>query len=369
MNASMQYANLSEEQLFFLKQLLDTHSPSGNEFQLVQLLQKHISPYCQTITDSIGNLYLRTGENAGMKVMITAHSDEVGFQVVFIDKNGLVYVRSIAGVDSQTIPGSPVIAITKEKDVFGVIGKKPPHILESKEAELTPHIYELWVDFGFTSDKEASNYLKCGDYITFHSNSQFTANGRRVISKAIDNKISVFVLAEVIKAVTKRHLPLDVIGVATAQEELGYRGAVVATNRVRPDVAFCLDVGIATDIPNISNQRFGSFLMGAGVGIDINANCNEVLVDSLIHVANNNQIAYQRTVGYKPNGSTEACVIQLANIGVPTANLSIPCRYLHSLVEMCDLFDVAAAIRLLENALEKLCYMKKTDFFLFGVKD
>ena len=350
---------ITESQLDFLMEILGTISPSGCEGELISLLQKRLYDYCEFETDSIGNLYMWISKAYQAPIiMITAHADEVGFQVTHIDKNGFVFFRAVASPDAQTIPGSEVVALTKTGKLFGVIGKKSPHVLESKERDKALNIYDLWIDFGFDSEEEAVQHIECGDYIALFSTPKITCNRKRITSKALDNKISVFILAEVIKNLSKKNLPLNIVGVATAQEELGCRGSIVAANRIKPDVAFIIDVGIATDIPNMSKQKYGTFELGKGVGLIRNADNNENLINMLTKVARENDIPYQKTIGYRPTGGTESAAIQLAKDGIATANLSIPNRYMHSLVEMCDLRDVESAIALLEA--ECLHYLKET---------
>lgn len=357
---------LTDEQLSILKELLLTNSPSGCEKQTIQFLNRQLSPACDTFTDALGNLYIRHGNSHGLKVMVTAHADEVGFQVVFIDKNGFVYARLIAGVDAQTIPGSVVVSVNSQISITGVIGKKSPHVLEGDEKKSLPKIWDLWIDFGFDSDAEAGQYIKCGDYLVLQSSLYTSINGNKIISKALDNKIGLFIMLEVFRRLSGTSLPIDLTGVATVQEELGSRGAFVAANRVKPDIAICLDVGVATDIPSMQNQRFGSFELGKGPGLVYNADNNELLVKSLIKTAERESIPYQQTTGFRPSGGTELYMVRMADLGIATANISIPNRYMHSLVEMCDLSDVASAIELLYAELFELSTYNKDDFCLFS---
>lgn len=360
---------LGTKQILFLKDILQTNSPSGCEGQIVSLLRECMGAFCEMETDTIGNLYMWANKSAeGMAVMISAHADEVGFQVTHIDREGFIYFRSVASVDPQTIPGSKVIALTKNRELHGVIGKKCPHVLEGKERDKPLNIQDLWIDFGFESKEEATQYIECGDYITLASELKMTSNGKRIISKALDNKICVFILAEVIKRLSKKNFPLNIVGVATTQEELGCRGCIVAANRIKPDIAFCLDVGIATDVPSMSKQKFGTLDLGKGVGIIRNADNNEVLTNTLIETAKKNEIPYQKTIGYSSTGGTESAFIQLTKDGVATANISIPNRYMHSLVEMCDLRDVECAIELLVAEINTLREYNRNDFELYNVK-
>lgn len=159
---------LDSKQVELLFEILHTNSPSGCEHQIVNILRKHMSEYCDVKTDVIGNLYMEVGYRQGLTVMISAHSDEVGLQVVYIDKAGFVYVRNVASIDKQTIPGNIVVALTSYGEIRGVIGKKSPHIIENKDKDIVPNIGDLWIDFGFESDEEAKQYIQIGDYVSLY---------------------------------------------------------------------------------------------------------------------------------------------------------------------------------------------------------
>lgn len=344
---------LTIEQILSLKEILDTKSPSGCEQQASNWMRKQVSSFCSVEADSIGNLYMYTGDEGinSFRVMITAHADEVGFQVTDVDERGYIYVRKIAGLDSQTVPGTIVVAVTKNGEIEGVFGKKSPHVVSGKEREKVLNIEDLWIDFGFESKDEALNHIEVGDYITAQAHTIITNNGKRIVAKALDNKVGLFILSEVLKYLSQQRLQIQVVGVATTQEELGCRGSKIAANRVNPDIAFCLDVGIATDIPYMNLRKYGNFELGAGVGIVRNADNSDFLTQMLKNTAEINKITYQQTIGYQPTGGTESSVVQLAMRGIPTANISIPNRYMHSVVEMCDLRDVESAISLLTKCI------------------
>lgn len=351
---------IATEQLDFLREILGTSSPSGCEGELTSLLKMRMSSFCEIETDAIGNLYMWVcKDDQAPTIMITAHADEVGFQVTHIDSNGFVYFRAVASPDIQIIPGNQVVALTKKGKIYGVIGKKSPHVQDNKEREKSLSISDLWIDFGFESQIDAAQNIECGDYITLYSEPRLTNNKKRITSKAIDNKICVFILTEIVKKLNTYKIPLNIVCIATVQEELGCRGSIVAANRINPDIAFVLDVGIATDIPNMSKQKYGIFELGKGVGIIRNADNNEFITNILTEVAKANNVPYQKIIGYRPTGGTESSTIQLAKNGIPTANLSIPNRYMHSLVEMCDLRDIESAINLLVASIVTFSELEK----------
>jgi len=335
----------------FLKTLLATQSPSSAEQEMTEVVREYVKDFCETETDVMGNLYLHIGNPKGRRVMITAHCDEVGFQVVHIDDNGLAYVRKIGGIDRQTLLGTPVAVMGRKGKVQGVFGKKSPHLQTEKDKGATPELEEMWIDMGFTSRSEALEYVSIGDYVTATAPTQLLNDGRRITAKALDNKVSVFVMVEAMRELSAQQLPFSLTAVCTTQEEIGSRGAMVAANRIKPDMAFCLDVGTATDIPSVKKQARGDIRLGRGPLLYRNADNNADLLSKMIEAAEKNDIPYQMGVGSRISGGTETSHIQTLGSGIATVNLSIPNRYMHSTVEMCDMGDVENTIRLLTATL------------------
>jgi len=338
----------------FLQSLLRTQSPSSAEGEMTAAVNDYAKTFCSTETDVMGNLYLRLGRDDGRRVMITAHCDEVGFQVVHVDDNGLAYVRKVGGIDRQTLLGSPVVVMRRDGKVAGVFGKKSPHLQTEKDKGSTPELEEMWIDMGFTSRQEALEHIAIGDFATATAPTQLLNNGKRITGKALDNKIGVFVMTEVMRQLADKRLPISLTAVCTTQEEIGSRGAVVAARRISPALAFCLDVGTATDIPSVKKQARGDVRLGRGPLLYRNADNNGDLLRLLTETAETNAIPYQMGVGSKISGGTETSHIQTLGGGIATANLSIPNRYMHSAVEMCDMDDVGNAIRLLTSTIIQL---------------
>lgn len=354
---------LCDSQIINLFKLLLTNSPSGLESSVSEYLKERIGEKCDIYTDVIGNTYMHCGTCDGLKIMLSSHCDEVSFQVTEIDPKGFVYFRRVASPDRQTVCGERIIVVKKGKQLIGVVGKKSPHVMQEAEALQVPDFNNLWIDFGFSSDVEASKYISIGDYLVPFSEPILSSDNSKIISKALDNKISVFILSEVMNMLAMEKLPFSVTSVATVQEEVGCRGAIIASQQIHPDIAFCLDVGIATDIPSMKKMNeYGHLNLGMGPGININPENNPILVSLLNDVAKENKIKIQRTIGYRPVRGTETGHIQLSNRGVATALISIPNRYMHSPVEMCDLSDVNNAIKLLYKTIKKIEQCNITGF-------
>lgn len=329
-------------------------SPSGNESEATAIIQDFIkNDYC-TETDLLGNLYVYSESLHSNSLMITAHIDEVGFQITRVNDNGLAYVRKLGEPDRLTLAGSSLQVCGKSNKLIGVFGKIAPHLQNSSEKNQVIDLNSLWVDFGFISKNEALQYINVGDYLGIAPNFRFDITGKSCVSKGLDNKFGAFILAVSLKRLTRLNLPVKKFtAVFTTQEELGYRGAILASQRLKPSKSICIDVGFATDIPSMGSQTSVSeFYLHHGPGLCIAPDNNIEFSRELIDMATEKSIPYQISTSYKPVSGTETAHIQLSGIGVATAHISIPNRYMHSAVEMCSLEDAYYTIQLLSEYLK-----------------
>ena len=183
-------------------------------------------------TDVMGNAYgVLSGSENGKKIMVEAHADEIGFQVIHIDESGFLYVRCNGGIDEQCVPGSQVEIVTRSGErVLGVIGKKPIHLMSSDDRKHTLKLNQLWIDTGLDVDEVKLN-ISVGDTVVLMPNLQWLGKNR-ISGRGLDNKLGVYTIIKVIKQLAQEHtLPNTIIGVATVQEEVGSRGAAVAGYR------------------------------------------------------------------------------------------------------------------------------------------
>lgn len=345
--------NFSKEELKFLDDLMHSVSPSGKEGEAAAIIQNFLQDYYITETDILGNLYVYSGSLHPQPLLITAHIDEIGFQITRVNDNGLAYVRKLGESDRQTLAGTLLQVCGKSNYLIGLFGKIAPHLQNSSERNQVIDTDSLWVDFGFVSKDEAFHYIDIGDYLGIAPNFRFDITGKSCISKGLDNKFGAFVLAISLK----RLACLDIfdgkfVAVFTTQEELGYRGAILASQRLKPSKCICIDVGFATDIPSMRNQTsISEFYLHHGPGLCIAPDNNFELTQELIEIASQKAIPYQISTSYKPVTGTETARIQLAGSGVVSAHISIPNRYMHSAVEMCSLIDAHYTINLLTEYL------------------
>ena len=341
----------NKESLDFLERFMKCSSPSGYEVEAAKCYREYLKPYCAEVRgDVLGNSIAVLNPKAKFKVMLAGHYDEIGFQIVYISDEGLLYFRPNGGIDKLNIPASEVDILTPKGRVPGVIGKKPIHLLKESERNQAVELTDMWIDIGASSRAEAEKLVSIGDPVAERANFRML-NKNRFISKGTDDKIGAFVVAETMKALSKRKLNVAVYGVGTVQEEVGLRGSHASAFGVDPDVGFAIDVGFATDIPDIPKKIWGDITLGNGPALSRSCDNNPVLGEFIRKVAKTKRIPYQESVAHRATGGTDTASIQLTRAGVATALLSMPNRYMHSMVEMCDLRDAEAAVKLLTESI------------------
>ena len=334
----------------FLKALIEAPSPSGYEQPVQKVFREYIRNYVDEVkTDVLGNTsgYIRGRAKNRFTVMLAGHCDEVGFMVKYIDDNGYAYFASIGGVDDQLLPGKRVWIHSTKGPRMGVVGRKPIHLLDPKDREKVVQIHNLFIDFGARNKKEAEASVKIGDPITFAVGLE-RLMGDRIVSRGFDDKVGSFVVAEVLRRIgEKKQRPrCGVYGVSTVQEEVGLRGATTSAYQIQPDVGIAVEVGHASDYPEMDKKRVGEYKLGAGPIIARGANINPRVYDLLVEAARKMKIAVQILGAPRATG-TDANVIQLSRKGVATGLVSVPLRYMHTPAEVLSLDDLEATSELL----------------------
>lgn len=338
----------------FLESLLRVNSVSGFEHQAGKLFIDYIAPYvASTDTDTMGNCYANMinecGEKKKLKILLEAHIDEIGFQVIYIDDNGYVYIRQNGGVDVQCIPGSQVVVrASSGEEIPGIIGKTPMHLTSPDERNKNIDLHTLWIDTGLSPD-EARSKISVGDAVSWKPNMVYLSD-KRISSKGLDNKVGVYIISQVMRRLSEcKEAHCQVCGVASVQEEVGHRGAIICGYNSNPDIAICIDVDFATDVPDCPKSKYGDISLGKGVVIHRSID-NTIPMTFLIEdIAKGTNVRHQISARPVPVGGTNAIVLQQARSGIKTVSLGIPCRYMHTPVEVCDLDDINAAVDLLYN--------------------
>ena len=345
---------LNASSLKFFDELMRTSGPSGFEIPCAAVFRKRLEPFADELyVDVTGNSIAILNPDSPFRIMLAGHYDEIGFQVVYITDEGLVTFRAVGGIDKVTLPGLEVDILTATGKVPGVIGRKPIHLQTPKERETVMEINDLWIDIGAESRSEAEKLISIGDPVAFRVNyARFGKN--RVMSKGLDDKIGAFVIAEAFRLLSERDCKLGVYAVGTVQEELGLRGAKTCSFAIDPQAAIAVDVGFATDVPGVEKKQWGDVTLGGGPIICRNADINPVLYSRLISAAKKGKIPVQIEAGHRASGGTDTAQIQLSRAGVATALVSIPNRYMHTPVEMCDLRDAENAAKLIADTISSL---------------
>ena len=340
----------------FLKRLVEAPSPSGYERPAVRVYRDYVKLYADEVTvDTLGNASaVLAGQGKGPRVMLSGHCDEVGFMVQYIDEQGFIFFSSIGSIDLHLVPGHRVRIHTRNESIPGVIGRKPIHLMEAEERKKVASITELYIDIGAKDKKEVEEQVMVGDPVTLDVGLEKLKNDL-ICSRALDDKIGSFAVAEILRMAREEGNPFhgQLISVATVQEEIGVRGAVTSTYHHKPDLGIAVDVGFATDQPGVEKKKVGDFSIGKGPIIARGANINPIVFDLLIKAAREEGIPYQIEGAPRSTG-TDASVMQLSRRGVASALVSIPCRYMHTPVEVVSLHDLENTTRLLLAFIKKL---------------
>ena len=340
--------------LKFFEELLKTIGPSGYEEEPAGVFRKYMEKFCDRVdTDVLGNTIGVLNPDAPFKVMLVGHYDEIGFQVTHITEDGYIWFRPNGGIDKLNVPASEVEIRTAKGVVHGVIGKKPIHLLSEAERDRAVKLEDMWIDIGTENRKETEKLVSIGDPIALKRNVAMLGKNR-IMSKGLDDRVGAFVVAETLRALAKRKINVGVYGVGSVQEELGCRGAVASSYNIDPNVAIAIDVGFATDLPDVPKKKFGDVKLGEGPMIAVSADVNQVLRRKILEAADKNKIPYQPVAAHRASGGTDAAVIQLIRGGSASALISIPNRYMHSPVEICDLRDVDGAVKILTETIAAL---------------
>lgn len=347
---------MREESFDFLQRLVAAPSPSGYEQPAQRVFREYVTPFARVTTDVLGNVSAFIGghRQGAPRVMLIGHSDEIGFQVKYIDDHGFIYFGAIGGVDPHLTPGQRVRVHGRNGTVAGVVGKKPIHLMEPKDRETVVKLDSQYVDIGAARKEETEQLVRVGDPITFAGGLE-RLHGDRVTSRGFDDKAGSFVVAEVLRlvaAATERP-QVDLYGVSSVQEEVGLRGGVTSSYSVNPDIGICVEVDFCTDQPDVERKHNGEVGLGKGPILPRGANINPVLFDLLADTAARENIPVQFTGIPKATG-TDANVMQISRGGVATALVKIPLRYMHTPVEVLSLADLENAVRLITATLYRI---------------
>jgi putative aminopeptidase FrvX len=336
-----------------LRKLSNAHGVSGSEGSVFAVIKKELKGHVDEIReDPLGNL-IATKKGSKFKVMLAAHMDEIGLMVKFVDEKGFLRFVALGGWYGPTLASQRVILHSTKGPVYGVIGTKPPHMMDDDERKKGVKIDDMFIDVGATNRQEVEVMgVDVGTPVTIDR--EFVElSGGRVTGKAFDNRAGVAML---IKTLKETDSPMTIYGVFTVQEEVGLKGARTSAYSLDPDCAIATDVTIPGDHPGIE-MKDAPVEMGKGPVITIVDSSGRGLIASrkvvswLKDAADADSIPVQLEVG--SGGTTDATAIHLTKGGIPSTTLSIPSRYIHSPVEVLDCRDLENGVKVLVAALKK----------------
>ena len=335
-----------------LKKICEIPGTSGFEQRIRALVIKEVKPLVDKIEiDAMGNVLAIKKGKARKKVMVAAHMDEIGFIVTHIDEEGFVRFHTLGGFDPKTLTAQRVI-IHGKKDVLGVMGSKPIHLMKPEERGKAPKIQDFFIDTGM-EEEAIKKIISIGDPITRER--ELVEMGNCVNGKSIDNRVSVYILIETLKLLKNKTIPYDVYGVFTVQEEVGLRGAISSAHHINPDFGFGLDTTIAFDVPG-SNGHDQVTGLGKGAAIKImdgSTIADYRMVNFLKEMATKHKIKWQPEI--LPAGGTDTAGIQrYGKNGSIAGAISVPTRHIHQSIETAHKEDIKHCIELLQVSLRNL---------------
>lgn len=338
--------------LQLLKRICETPGIPGFEQRIRQLVIKELQGLVDEISvDNMGNVIAIKRGKERKRVMIAAHLDEIGFLVNHIDEEGFLFFHPLGGFDPKTLT-SQRVTVHGQRDVIGVMGSKPIHLMKPEERSKVVPISDYYIDLGMRKE-EVMKIVSIGDPVTRER--ELIEMGDCVNSKSLDNRVSVFILIETLRALHQIEVPYDIYGVFTVQEEVGLRGAISAAHSINPDFGFGLDVTIAFDTPGAQAQEAVTKL-GKGAAIKIldgSVISDYRMVRYLKGIADKHQIPWQPEI--LPAGGTDTAGVQrYGKHGAIAGAISIPLRHIHQTIEMANKNDILHCTDLLLVALQHL---------------
>ncbi|QOI99517.1 MAG: M20/M25/M40 family metallo-hydrolase [Phycisphaeraceae bacterium] len=342
--------------LDLLTRLCETPGVAGREERVRELIRSEVKGLFDRVeVDALGNLICRRsptakkpsrkGKGGGpTRVMLLCHMDEIGFYVSSIDDKGFIWPNAAGGFDTRNLFSRRVLVCTKGGDLPGVMnpGGRPVHISSPKDREKVPEVKEFYIDVGLPKD-EVKARVRVGDYIVMHEPA--IRVGEKFVSKALDNRVACWLGIEAVRrlADTGETHACEVVVAFTTQEEVGLRGAKTASHAVLPDIGIGIDVTLACDTPGVPAEEAVS-VHGKGFALHIKDSSfisDHELVERVESLAKKKRIPYQRSI--LAAGGQDGAAAQQAAAGAKAVGITVGTRYIHTVTEMIDLTDLAAA--------------------------
>lgn len=340
---------LEKKSLTFLENYLNNPSPTGFEVEGQKMWMDYIRPYVdEFITDTYGSVAGVINPKAKYKVVIEAHADEISWFVHYITNDGFIYLRRNGGSDHQIAPSKRVNIHTDKGIVKAVFGWPAIHTRNASKEE-SPKTKNIFLDCGCESKEEVEKLgIHVGCVVTYEDEFMMMNDGKKFVARAIDNRMGGFMIAEVARLLKKEKYKSDfgIYFVNAVQEEIGLRGAQMIAERIQPDVAIITDVCHDTNTPMIDKVVQGDLSNGKGPVLTYGPAVQNNLLKHIISSAEKNKIPFQRAAASRATG-TDTDAFAYSNMGVASALISLPLRYMHTTVEMVSREDVENVIKLI----------------------
>jgi endoglucanase len=345
-----------DETLQMMRELVDAPGVPGQEEAVRRVMRQYMEPLGEIVTDNLGGIACRReGRHDGPKIMVAGHMDEIGFMVTRIADDGFLKFQTLGGWWEQVMLAQRVEVHTRRGPVIGVIGSKPPHILEPEERKKSVDKKQMFIDIGAPDRAEAESWgVRPGDPVVPVGPFTLMRNAKLVMAKAWDNRFGCALAIEMLRQLRAQEHPNIVYGVGNVQEEVGVRGAATMTHRIEPDIGFALDTAIAGDTPGIDPDSAASAL-GKGPTIliyDATMVPHTGLRNLVMDVAEEEHIPLQ--FDKMAMGGTDAGRMHLFGAGVPSLVVGVPVRYIHTHTAIMHLEDFANAAKLLVAVVKRL---------------
>ena len=336
--------------LKLFEKLVGIPGSSGFEEKVIEFMVKELKKSLPDVSvDPMGNVIGKLGRGK-KSVMLCAHSDEVGLLIKYIDPKGFIYF-DLNGMIDERVLLSTKVDICADRGIFtGVVGVKNRHLLTAEDLKRPISISDLWIDVGAGSAEEVRSWgIEIGDPIVFHPNFQKIGKGT-ILTKAIDNRAGCTVLIELAERMKSKKMDYQLCFVAAVQEEIGSRGAKVASQTLGPDMAIVIDTVPASDPITPPQQAASECGKGPVIrSMDVNAQgwgtvYSKKIRQRLINTALKNKVLHQKDIF---RTWTDASTIHTSGRGIPCGGVYIPRRYSHSPVELVKWPDVEKTAELL----------------------
>jgi tetrahedral aminopeptidase len=333
-----------------LKRLSEASGVSGYEQEVRDIVREEFGRYADEVRiDTLGNVVARkrgTAPEPCPSLMIATHMDEIGL-IVSEFEEGFLHFEQVGGYDDRVLLGQEVV-VHGQRDLPGIIGARPPHVLPPGERDKAIPYDKLLIDVGLSAD-ELAKVVRVGDLVTMNCD-LVELKGGLVAGKALDDRASVAAAVCCLEELTRTRHQWDVYAVATVQEEVGYQGAITATYSLQPDVGIALDVTFAKQPGTLDEDTYE---LGKGPTIGCGPNFHPKLQQALVDAAKALEMSFHIEPATRPGG-TDAAAIQVSREGIPAALMSIPVRSMHTPVETVSVKDVERVGRLLAAFISRL---------------